>query len=229
MENNWDAAKDLMSAYVRQMNESDRNADDRDLDDAEAVLATAQVGGEYETAEHAMENFQQQLDGIQAGDTEESDLDPDGDEMRREASQRTKSMVQGMTAEEKQNFLDDFTEEELERLQFSNHQVVAAWPNEQVYAMHTASRYYDLYKREKKDHDRARWLLLMSACYMQLAGRYVSDFERFERAREVEMKLGPFWTGEIAELESEADIYPMMDYVNRMIGIYEAIEAEKNK
>ncbi|MFC2662420.1 MAG: hypothetical protein ACFNYI_04640, partial [Eubacterium sp.] len=225
MDNDFDSAQRGMAAYIKQMDMTRRNTDEEAqefADDAEEMQKGIcdPEDDQYRQAENSVQDWQSQLSGIQAGDLDESDFDREGDKARQEVRARAKQKAASMSEAEKREFLDDLSDSEQDMLAASPHAIVSGWQNEELYHLRLSERYYTLYQQEKKESDRSRWLLLMSACCLQLAGQYASDYDRFQRAFEVNMKLGPFWSSQIADLDEESDIFPMIRETNEIVSTY---------
>jgi hypothetical protein len=225
MDKDFDSAQNGMAAYIKQMNMTRRNTDEKAqefADDAEDVQDRVcdPENDHYRQTVNSVQDWQSQLSGIQAGDLDESDFDREGDRIQQEVRIRAKQRAAAMSEEEKREFLDSLTDAEQDMLAASPHSVVSGWQNEELYHLRLSERYYTLYQQEKQESDRSRWLLMMSACYLQLAGQYASDYDRFQRAFEVNTKLGPFWSSQIADLDEESDIFPMIQETNEIVSTY---------
>ncbi len=175
-----------------------------------------------------MQDWQSQLAGIQAGDIDPAErdkiADKIGDEMQLKVRRDAKDRAAQMTDAERSEFLEDLTEDEQDLLRAYPHAVVAGWDSPELYHLRLAKRFYHLYQAEKTVTDRSRWLLLMSACYLQLAGRYASDYDRYERAAEINTVLGPIWSSRIADIEDENDIFPMIQETNESVSVFAELD-----
>ncbi|MGN1383469.1 MAG: hypothetical protein ACI4W2_11715 [Eubacterium sp.] len=225
MDKDFDSAQKGMAAYIKQMDMTRRNSDEeaqKFADDGDNLQENVcdPEDDQYRQAVDSMQDWQNQLSGIQAGDLDESDFDREGEMIQQEVRARAKKKAAAMTEEEKREFLDGLTDAEQDMLAASPHAVVSGWQNEELYHLRLSERYYTLYQKEKQESDRSRWLLMLSACYLQLAGQYASDYDRFQRAFEVNTKLGPFWSSQIADLDDEADIFPMIQETNEIVSTY---------
>ncbi|WP_409336164.1 hypothetical protein [Eubacterium sp. F2] len=225
MDNDFDSAQKGMAAYIKQMDMTRRNTDEEAqefaVDEEPAQKNNGQPEGDsYRQAVNSLQDWQSQLSGIQAGDLDESDFDREGEKIQQEVRSRAKQRAAAMSEEEKREFLDSLTDAEQDMLAASPHAVISGWQNDELYHLRLSERYYTLYQQEKQESDRSRWLLMMSACYLQLAGQYASDYDRFQRAFEVNTRLGPFWSSQIADLDDEADIFPMIQETNEIVSTY---------
>ena len=231
MSRDFDSAQQGMAAYIKQMDQTDRNTDPEAQkysawdDDAES--GTGRGGSvcdpedaQYREAKSSVQDWQSQLSGIQAGDLDPSDFDREGEEMLRLLRASMKNKAEKMDEAAREEFLDGLTESEKDMLEAAPHAVISGWETPELYHLHLSERYYQLYQQEKQENDRSRWLLLMSACYLQLAGQYASDYDRFHRAFEVNSKLGPFWSSQIADIEEESEIFPMIRETNEIVSLY---------
>ena len=135
MSRDFDSAQQGMAAYIKQMDQTDRNTDPEAQkysawdDDAES--GTGRGGSvcdpedaQYREAKSSVQDWQSQLSGIQAGDLDPSDFDREGEEMLRLLRASMKNKAEKMDEAAREEFLDGLTESEKDMLEAAPHAVI---------------------------------------------------------------------------------------------------------